>query len=66
MSKKETPQDFTASGMVTIPAATYAVLNSKALLLDIILHDHTPDHAAVDIVKSVIVDYMQGKGGTDL
>ena len=66
MSIKQTTPDDTASGMVTIPASVYAVLSSKSMLLDIILHDHTPDHAAVDIVKSVIIDHKQGKGGTDL
>jgi hypothetical protein len=64
MSKRGTPHfrppaaDAAANETITIPLAEYVALNRLATLLEIILHDHTPYHDAVGIVKNVLIDQM--------
>jgi hypothetical protein len=48
---------------ITIPRAEYDSLSRAAALLDIILHDHTPYHDAVGIVKNVLIDQRQAEAG---
>ena len=47
---------------ITIPRAEYDDLIRKAALLDIILHDHTPYHEAVGIVKNVLITDAEAGG----
>ncbi len=49
--------------LVTITRREYAELTRSAALLDIILHDHTPYHDAVGIVKNVLIDQRQAEAG---
>lgn len=48
---------------ITITRREYDELNRAAALLDIILHDHTPYHDAVGIVKNVLIDQRQAEAG---
>ena len=52
-----------AAQTITIPLAEYIALTRSAALLDIILHDHTPYHDAVDIVKNVLIDQQRAEAG---
>ena len=49
--------------LVTITRREYDELNRAAALLEIILHDHTPYHEAVSIVKNVLIDQRQAEAG---
>lgn len=40
---------------ITITKAEYDYLNRMAAMLQIIMHDHTPYHEAVGIVKNVLI-----------
>ena len=42
---------------ITITRREYDELNRAAVLLDIILHDHTAYHESVTIVKNVLIDH---------
>ena len=61
------PEKQQITGTITIPRAEYDALNRAAALLDIILHDHTPYHDAVPIVKNVLIDHglLPGAGAKE-
>ena len=55
----------TADQYITISMAEYHVLTKAATLLEIIMHDHTPYHDAVPIVKNVLIDHGLLPGAGD-
>lgn len=58
MSKNKRKRPAKAADQyITISMAEYHVLTKSATLLEIILHDHTPYHDAVPIVKNVLIDH---------
>ncbi len=66
MSKKKRKRTEPAADQyITISMAEYHVLTRAATLLEIIMHDHTPYHDAVGIVKNVLIDngLLPGAGG---
>lgn len=57
MSKKNRQRKAQrADQYITISMAEYHFLTKAAALLEIIMHDHTPYHDAVRIVKNVLID----------
>lgn len=57
MSKKKRQRTAQrADQYITISVAEYHFLTKAAGLLEIIMHDHTPYHEAVRIVKNVLID----------
>ena len=60
MSKRRipnhTPPAAAPAEYITIPVAEYNHLNHMANLLEIIMHDHTPYHEAVGIVKNLLIN----------
>ena len=55
-----------AAECITIPVAEYVYLNRMAALLEIIMHDHTPYHEAVGIVKNLLINNgLQTEAGVE-
>lgn len=62
MSKRQPIQrpETAATEYITIPVAEYNHLNHLnhlANLLEIIMHDHTPYHESVRIVKNLLINH---------
>ena len=59
MSKRHENQGSkpAATEYITIPVAEYNHLNHLANLLEIIMHDHTPYHDSISIVKNLLINH---------